>query len=324
MKTKLNLKKVSIVIVLLISAAIISCKDDEVLNIPDSDLKLKSTQTEEISDVVCELTAGQTINAGNVIYSKVGNNLVVTYVASNGWMLSEIHLYVGSLDGLPMNKSAIQIGKFPYSAENLGGVPDWSITIPLVFEDDCIIAAHAVVYNSGLGKEETAWANCFYKPAVAVKTRFEPEEGNTLIKYAMTDGVSYIDEFKGGIKTTHWCDYLGYNIYGNGEEYLLQSKHYSDAGKVLVSDDGEYLTVEVITDYKMIGSYLFIGTLDELGAISLGTDNCPNYVLFPYKDFTSSDTHTYKIPFAQIGMTNNISFDALGSKRWGWYSTCNF
>jgi len=175
-----------------------------------------------------------------------------------------------------------------------------------------------------LGKEETAWANCTYKPVVAVKTRFvnKTEEGYN--KYAMTDGVSYIDEFKGGVKTTHWCDYLGYNIYGNGDEYLLQSKHYADAGKVVVSDDGEYLKVEVFADYDMIGSYLFVGTLEELGAIDL-SEGCPNYWLFPFTDFTESNTHIYEIPFAAVGMTNNVSFkEKFGSSRWGWYSTCNF
>jgi hypothetical protein len=324
MKTKLGLKKLSFVIVLLMSTFIFSCNDVGIMDVSESDIALKSTQIEKVADVICELTAGQTINAGNVIYEKVGESLVVTYVAANGWTLSEIHLYVGPLADLPMNKKAIQIGHFPYSAENLDGAAEWSIKIPLSNGDDCIIAAHAVVYNAEMGKEETAWANCTYNPAVAVKTRFVPDVEGELIKYAMTDGVSYIDEFKGGVKTTHWCDYLGYNIYGDGDEYLLQSKHYADAGKVVVSDDGENLIVEVFADYEMIGSYLFIGTLEELEAISLGSDNCPNYGWFPFMDFTKSDTHIYEIPFAAVGMVNNFSFESLGSNRWGWYSKCNF
>lgn len=323
MKTKLVFKELSILIALLMSTFIFSCKDGGVLDVPVSDLTLKSSHIVQVADVVCELTAGQTINAGNVIYEKVGENLVVTYVAANGWTLSEVHLYVGPLAGLPMNKKAIQIGHFPYSAENLGGASEWSITIPLSGAVDCIIAAHAVVYNAELGKEETAWANCTYKPVVAVKTRFvNIVSGNNT--YAMTTGVSYIDEFKGGVKTTHWCDNLGYNIYGNGDVYLLQSKYYADAGKVLVSDDGEYLKVEVFADYDMIGSYLFIGTLEELGALDL-SDGCPKYYLFPFTKFTASNTHIYEIPFATVGMTNNVSFkEKFGSSRWGWYSTCNF
>jgi len=120
MKTKLGFKKLSIVIAVLMSTFMFSCKDGGVLDVPESGLTLKSSHIVQMADVVCELTAGQTINAGNVIYEKVGENLVVTYVAANGWTLSEVHLYVGPLAGATMNQKAIQIGHFPYSAVQLG------------------------------------------------------------------------------------------------------------------------------------------------------------------------------------------------------------
>ena len=109
-------------------------------------------------------------------------------MATNGWVLTEVHLYVGPLSDLPMNKKAVQIGHFPYSEENLGGAETWSVSVPLPDGNDCIIAAHAVVYNEELGMEETAWANCVYKPVIAVKVKF-PEGKN-----AESDGISYKDK----------------------------------------------------------------------------------------------------------------------------------
>jgi hypothetical protein len=321
MKTKLGVKKLGVIVVVLMSTFIFSCKDGGLLIVPDPDLTLKNGDV-EVKDNVCELTAGQYIDAGHIVYSKVGENLVVTYVAGNGWMLTEVHLYVGTVEGLPRNKTAIQIGHFPYSNENLGGVETWAFTVPLAGLDpvNCIIAAHAIVYNASLSKEETAWANCTFSPAIIVKTKFAPEPTG----FAVTKGESYIDYFRGGTETGHWCDRLGYNFYDDGDEYSLYSGNFPDAGKVNVSDDGEFLTIEIKSNYDLIGSYVFVGSLNEFGDIVLReSDDCPNFYLFPYIDETTvGKVHIYDIPLNDIGMINNISFEsAFGSKRWGWYST---
>ena len=50
MKTKLDFKKSGVVMLLLSGTFIFSCKDAEVLNIPESDLTLKSAGME---NVVC-------------------------------------------------------------------------------------------------------------------------------------------------------------------------------------------------------------------------------------------------------------------------------
>jgi hypothetical protein len=260
--------------------------------------------------------AGQTINVGKVIYTRDATNLYVTYLVNSPWVLTELHFYAGTLAGLPRNKTAVQIGLFPYDMDDLVGN---QLIIPLgdLSSDAGVLtlAAHAVVVNGD--QNETAWADCSYKPVVGAKVRFV--EG---AKYALTDGsISYADYFNyGGIS---WCSRFGLNIYANGDDYLLQSRFYplGDAGTVQVSDDGANLKVKIIaTDPSntMKESYLFVGSLNQLGAIAIGQGNCPVYADFPYVKFLVGNIHEYSIPFP----IKSKSFkDAFNSNRWGWISS---
>ena len=173
--------------------------------------------------------------------------LYVTYLVNSPWVLTELHFYAGTLAGLPRNKTAIQIGLFPYDMDDLVGN---QLIIPLAdLSSDAgvlTLAAHAVVVNGD--QNETAWADCSYKPIIGAKVRFNDWS------YALTDGpISYAEYF--GNLSTHWCSKLGLNIYANGDGYLLQSRHYllADAGTVEVSDDGTNLKVKVMaTDRKSV------------------------------------------------------------------------
>ncbi|MEZ5107162.1 MAG: hypothetical protein R2757_21835 [Draconibacterium sp.] len=338
MKKIWDFKKLGIVFALFLSIFILSCSKEEPIDVLDLNLALKNgdifpgtlpvVEENILPEVVeCELTAGQYINAGYVTFEKVGENIVVTYLAMNGWGLKEVHLYVGSPDGLPVNNKAVKVGHFPYSKENLSGVETWEFVVPLAEldpEEHCIIAAHAVVYNESLDKEETAWSNCDYKPVVAVKVKF-PEGKN-----AESDGISYIDNIKGGVPTGIWCDYLGYNFYdigGDGDEYLLVNGiHFpgDNAGNVVVSDDGDMITVEINTKYDMLkdnlgGSYLYVGTFEGLVNFELHNE-CPNYHNFPYKNLSDGGTqHIYDIPIPAV--QKSVSFKTLiGASKWGWVS----
>lgn len=117
------------------------------------------------------LNAGQTINAGTVSARVQQGNLVVTYATTNGWTLSEAHLWVGStLVDLPQNKSGNPTpGQFPSKA-TLAGVTTHTFTIPLssaAISFSCpsgnaiyYLSAHASVQKNvnGTIQSESAWS----------------------------------------------------------------------------------------------------------------------------------------------------------------------
>lgn len=319
MKTKLRFAKLGSMMLLLTSIILFSCTKEESIVSPESEfnseLTLKNAHMLPPEEFSCDLMAGQTINVGKVVYSNDGTNFYVEYFITAPWMVSEIHFYAGTLTGLPRNKTAIQIGHFPYDMNDFVGN---KLTIPLADLDDdggvLTLAFHAVVVNGT--QNETAWGNCTYKPVVGAKVRFVNN------KYALTDGpISYSDYFSN--TSTHWCSRLGLNIYANGDGYLLQSRHYplADAGTVEVSDDGTNLKVKIIgtvAGNTMKESYLFVGSFNQLGAIALGSDGCPVYANFPYVKFLLNDTHEYSIP---IPIKSKSFKSAFGSNRWGWITS---
>jgi hypothetical protein len=119
-----------------------------------------------------KLVAGQSIDAGLVTFDDVdtdGNGqtdaLQVTYSTKDGWVLSEIHLFVGnSLTSLPTTKSGNpQIGLFPYKS---GAISTTSIIVTIPFSElgfscanteDYFVAAHASVKKGG--QSESAWGD---------------------------------------------------------------------------------------------------------------------------------------------------------------------
>lgn len=122
-------------------------------------------------DPVCVATevtliAGQTINSGTVSVSNDGTYIFVTYTTTNGWVLSQTHLYVGDCALIPVNNPGNPVpGQFPYTSSH-ANVTSYTYQIPLsqipVGTCGCI-AAHAVVkqYNASNQQigQETAWGN---------------------------------------------------------------------------------------------------------------------------------------------------------------------
>ncbi|HAQ20002.1 MAG TPA: hypothetical protein DCR40_12340 [Prolixibacteraceae bacterium] len=327
MKTKLHFMKLGTMFVLLLSIFLFSCTKEEPVNVPESEfnseLTLKNGLILPPEEIACDLIAGQNILVGQVIYSHDLTNLYVTYLVNSPWVLTELHFYAGTLAGLPLNKTAIQIGHFPYDMDDLVGN---QLIIPLasLSSDDGVLtlAAHAVVVNSD--QNETAWANCTYKPLIASKSFFNDRGTGLSATYALTDGpIKYKDYFTISTDRDWWCNWFGINIYQNGDEYNLQSKHYADAGKVLVSDDGNTLAVLVkgeVAGKLLQSTYLFVGSWNQLVALSgTGGGGCPNYYSFPRKkEFQESLIHDFQIPIP----IKSISFkDAFGSNRWGWISS---
>lgn len=320
MKTKSHFLKIGTIITFSVSLLFFSCDKQEEVISADSELNvtvsLKSAHILPPEELVCDLLAGQTINVGKVIYSNDGLNLYVTYLVNSPWVLTELHFYAGTLNGLPRNKTAIQIGHFPYDMDNLVGN---QLIIPLseLDSDDGVLtlAAHAVVVNGG--KNETAWANCTYSPIVGAKVRFSDQS------YALTDGpISYAEYFSNN--STHWCSRLGLNIYEKNDGYLLQSNYYTladAAGTVQVSDDGNFIKVKIsatVDGEIMTNSYLFVGSINQLGAITIDSDGCPKYANFPYVKNDANNYHEQLIPIPIKSMSFKAAFK---SNRWGWISS---
>lgn len=110
------------------------------------------------------LVAGQTMDAGTVTVSNDNDYIYVTYATTNGWVLTQTHLYVGDCALIPLNNPGNPIpGQFPYTATH-NNITTYTYQIPISripLELCGCIAAHAVVkkYNSSnqVIDSQTAW-----------------------------------------------------------------------------------------------------------------------------------------------------------------------
>jgi len=106
------------------------------------------------------LIAGQHIDVGSVNAKVVGDYLYVTFKTTDGWKMTDTHLYVGT-----EKPSKHAPGQFPYKSGKLSGVTSYTYKVPLSdIVSDCskgdktviYLAAHADVKKPGAGSE-TAW-----------------------------------------------------------------------------------------------------------------------------------------------------------------------
>ena len=115
---------------------------------------------------VVTLFAGQTIDAGNVTVTNDANFIYVTYNTTNGFVLTQTHLYVGDCALIPVNKPGNPIpGQFPYTSSH-SNVTTYTYQVPIsvIPIGTCAcIAAHAVVnqFNAtgGIVNQQTGWGN---------------------------------------------------------------------------------------------------------------------------------------------------------------------
>lgn len=112
------------------------------------------------------LIAGQTIDAGTISVTNDSVNIYVTYTTTNGWVLTQTHLYVGDCALIPVNNPGNPLpGQFPYTSAH-NNVTTYTYTVPLsrIPAGSCgCIAAHSVVkkYNSSnqVIDTQTGWGN---------------------------------------------------------------------------------------------------------------------------------------------------------------------
>ena len=118
------------------------------------------------------LFAGQTIDAGMVCVTVNGNDLDITYTTTNGWTLSETHLWVGSNIGdMPQTRKGNPIpGQFPYVSGNITGATSYTSSVSLSSigfvcpgdDQNFLMAAHASVSRDngdGTYQTETGWSD---------------------------------------------------------------------------------------------------------------------------------------------------------------------
>lgn len=153
-----------------LAIGLLSCNKEEIIEMnstnPDNDLKTAIIQLPGGIGNCFEtftLYGGQHTNVGNITVTNTLNSILVTYSTQGNWTLDETQLYVGSLAGLPTNKSGKpKIGHFPYKSTHQG-TTSYTISIPIDPSLNCyIIAAHASVSligsNGSVIQQETAWS----------------------------------------------------------------------------------------------------------------------------------------------------------------------
>ena len=278
-----------------------------------------------------DLIAGQTINVGDMMVSNDDEFLYVTYQTEGGWMLKEIHLFVGPLEFFPVNKKKIPVpGHFPI--KEYYSPPEELVTFAIALSEipECpLIAAHAVVVKDDM--EETAWGfgtsfddffpnvkvnrwgwviddycieECEEELILAVKSwLLEPyacDEGTCYNSFwAVSSGES--------ISSTGWCSILGINYLNIGDIYALNSYLGPQIGNISVSDstatDGSYYLIIKVnlnegSTLTLTKSYLYVGSRDGFDSYHQG--DCPSYWMWPFSVEEQSNSHTFIIPYNEI------------------------
>lgn len=176
--------------------------------------------------------AGQTIDAGNVSFEVVGDDLVISYLPEGGWDLVETHLWIGDdLANMPQTRQGNpKIGNFPYTQN--------PVQIPLnVLGFSCpsadknfYVAAHAAVQltdgSGNVTQTETAWSDgdrfvqkgmwgtftTITLSCVIEEEPTPPTAGNCETAFAYSGGTNAAD----GDITTSFLD-IDENNDGNGD-----------------------------------------------------------------------------------------------------------
>lgn len=103
------------------------------------------------NEIIYELTAGQSIDAGDLVVSNDKDNLYVTYRSTGGWKIEEM---------IPVNKQSVPVpGQFSVKVSFNPPVEMVIFQISLDDVPECpVILAHATVVKDDV-KSETAWGH---------------------------------------------------------------------------------------------------------------------------------------------------------------------
>ena len=144
-----------------------SCQKEEVLNLPEENLQLKSVPGQSVCQPeFIPLVTRQNTDVGSLVILNDSDFLYVTFVANDSYTISETHLWVGvNVDDVPQNGNDIPTpGKFPFRSTISA---DHSFTINLsdiylkseILEGKSVyLFAHTVLTNNETGETESAWS----------------------------------------------------------------------------------------------------------------------------------------------------------------------
>lgn len=179
------MKKVLLALSLsILSIAFFSCQKVELDPATNGNNGGKVTGREvppECPPTVVDLIAGQYINSGSVTVSNDATYIYVTYTTTNGWVLTQTHLYVGNCALIPVTNSGNPVpGQFPYSAAH-NNITTYTYQVPISAIGNgtcgCIAAHAAVVKLNAAGQvidQQTGWGKGI---------RINPNGGNWGMKF---------------------------------------------------------------------------------------------------------------------------------------------
>lgn len=308
---------------MMIAFVLPSCSKDVVDDELTTDVLKCTTDT---THAVCgdgktvDLFGGQHILVGHVDISNDGTNLYVTYHATGGWSLTELHLYVGDISLMPYNKAMNPtIGHFPFKVEGLP-FPTYSytFTIPMATLPRCFeVVAHAVVKNGG--QTETAYMleNLF-------TTAFGTGHWGGYASYCKEDCEQICVNKKAwvtGVQRTSTPFQGYYNVFTPGGEPVVanivdfSSRHAgATVGTITYTDDGLNLVVNVamypgfyLSQYlAYFGSTAgFTPYITSMGGVNISA--------LPISAVMAPDValYTYTIPLSSLTKNSNGSLMLL-------------
>lgn len=283
---------------------------------PNEDINLKSVSVKDAdgndlgNSVV--LFAGQTINAGTLIFDDVDTDndgtddvLRVTYSLENNWELVNIHFWIGkSLTEMPQTrKGSPKVGAFPYNIEDVVGLTSYSFDIPLESigftcdsDGNYMIAAHASIQlpnGDGSYQNETAWGDGLrilqkgswaeYFNIVITCDPTKPNVGSGQTETAWAYNADYATTFTDIIGTPRWGWTNGPLAEGTytldlwaaaGQNDLSKG---TDVGSVVV----EYSNGSATITYSTDAPYLLEEAQVYVGNDPLAKDNNGEYTIAP-------------------------------------------
>ncbi len=149
-------------LIAVMSIGLYSCSNEEAITTTALSNQANAYRTDGMCETILDLKAGQNYTAGAVTVSNDNLNVYVMYQTNSEWELKEIHLYVGTYNGMPLNKNGSpKIGLFPVSETDVFQ-KSFTATIPIdpLWGECFVVAAHAVVAKTDgmITQTETAWS----------------------------------------------------------------------------------------------------------------------------------------------------------------------
>lgn len=268
----------------------VSCqKESETTNFLPADnqpnpMALKSINLDNIdycgTPSVETLVAGQNIDAGTVTVGNDENYVYVTYTSSNGYLITQTHLYVGPKSGVPVNNAGNpRIGLFPYGESFASPVQTVTYRISLEELPECyVVAAHAVVVKyqgNVIVDQQTAWGNgtrfvnrgswaMYFE--YCTQTCEIPEDPETWTETAYAFGAINATCFLDlGFSRWGWTNSISEGEYsfeiwaGAGQCDLSKGTH---VGYLNISyyNGTATITYNLFNDYLMLQNHLYVGS----------------------------------------------------------------